>query len=452
MNNYYLKFLLFFTLLLFETNLFAQEKYSITYNNNDVYNDTNNITGEKQDKDSKKNELELKNLHEGDDNDVNSKIIMQNQEIKTDQNNIKKDQIEPKDGLKLKSKSQNQIIDFEAERKKHISDEEWLKKKGNIYDQKGSGFKENNESKSEKKNQSDLDNAVNKKINNDFNLKIISETSDKNSRAQAELERRVNELSKIKLTKEQILAFGHPSPSINLKTNWKIQRTPPNISQKFYNKENQHLPPVLFPYEYLTQSLKYINDEKNKDNFKSLIDAIGDPSVIDENGNTFLMHAVFNKNYNMLFYLINRGVALDKKNIYGIAPIHLSTYLDDHISSVALIEGGSDPNLKDENENTPLMYAALSGDVSLVKRIVDLGGNIDEKNKHGLEVIDFAYHSQNIEIVNYLMKKGATILLHQDVLSKKEADIEYMQINRGSELIDQYKKNLVKQEYFYYSR
>ncbi len=286
--------------------------------------------------------------------------------------------------------------------------------------------------------------------------KITSNLMDNEStlRAQNELKKRLADFKNVKLTPEQIAAVDMPLPVTSRISDVRTQLLPSNIAQRVYNRQNNHLIPTMLLADYAINIFTLIDqgDRSSKESIKAMIEALDEPIVLDGYGNSFLMHAIFKRRYEIMMYLLNRGVDPNMRNSFQVAPIHLATFAGDHIATVALIEAGADPNLRDGNGNTPLMYAALSGNVNLAKRVVDYGGELGARNLHKLSVMDFAYHSQNLQMVNYLMSKGNTLLIQREAQSIGAMTDASISTTFAQNLIENYRTHLTRAEYFYYAR
>jgi len=453
-------------LILFISFFIAAEKpkYEISYGNENIYNDDSNITGKKTSDtgqgddsdvnfDNQANKLEViqeKIANKVGDTAQNIPSMIQNQNLqifnqnpvqnKIDPNSIAPNVdkiIEPSNEKNIKQdNTKSDVIDFNKERQKSINDSDWRKKQGNVYDPKGSGV---------------VNKATTPPIKNEP-IKMLDITDDASKKAQDELQKRLKNTKGIVLTKQQIDAFGSPSPILNRENDTKIQRRPSNIAKRIYNKPNRHLTSIWFPADYALNAFKIISDKDfSRSDFQALMNYLENPSILDNLGNNMLMYSINQKNYVITMYLINRGVNINQLNTFGIAPIHLASYVADHIATVSLIEAGGDVNLRDGNGNTALMYVALSGDVNLAKRLIDFGAELDIKNKHNLDVMDFAYNSGNLNMVNYLVKKGLSLLKEKELFAKQDLTDEQLQTIKGEKFILEYKRIIDKSEYFYYS-
>ena len=64
-----------------------------------------------------------------------------------------------------------------------------------------------------------------------------------------------------------------------------------------------------------------------------------------------------------------------------------------------LIENGANPNVCDENGNTPLMLACARLDARTADTLLSLGADIDRKNKKGLTAADLKRRSLELKEV-----------------------------------------------------
>jgi ankyrin repeat protein len=57
--------------------------------------------------------------------------------------------------------------------------------------------------------------------------------------------------------------------------------------------------------------------------------------------------------------------------------------------------------------NTPLMFAARAGDLASAKLLVDAGANVNDQDARGVSVVTLAAHSGYLDLVEFLLDKGA---------------------------------------------
>ena len=154
--------------------------------------------------------------------------------------------------------------------------------------------------------------------------------------------------------------MGAPSPIKRNDTNNLKQHQPQNIAQVSYDKNNQHLQPIVFEKHLIDQVIDNLGTENSVQLARALINKIGKTDITDDDGNTLLMHAVARQNQPLITMLLSEGASPNAVNKEGFAPIHLATSNGDNSSVYALMMSGGNPNLKDNNGNTPLMYGHLS--------------------------------------------------------------------------------------------
>ncbi|QED23870.1 ankyrin repeat domain-containing protein [Candidatus Deianiraea vastatrix] len=441
LNRLY-KFILI-TIIVFSMPKFAKAedaKYKVSYGGEKIYNDDSNITGETGEGDT---------LSAADRSKYTSKEFLkktpqeQIDEMTKNSNNRQSsfNQLDPNNQKKTNSTAQ--VSDNKSNYPQPVNKKEEISTDTNTVGQNSTDTKEIQEQRKQQLTISSMD------------VKMLQNgVMNSDAQAQKELKNRLSRSKQATLTQEQIDAFGIPSPIVTRDVNHKNHQPPPNIAMRNYNKQNRHLTKMIYPQDYEYNAFKIIQDDKNfstKD-FEGMVDVLQDPSILDNNGNTLLMHAIVRKKHQIVMHLINNGVQPNILNRFGISALHLSSYVGDHITTVALIESGADPNIRDLNGNTPLMYATLSGDPSLAKRIVDLGGDVAMRNLKGLDAMDFAYESGNLAMVNYLLKKGQTLLIHRDVLQRQSDDADYLGDQTHAKLLDDYVDYIKRVEYFYYAR
>lgn len=163
-----------------------------------------------------------------------------------------------------------------------------------------------------------------------------------------------------------------------------------------------------------------VNDLKNliglgeNDEAKSILENMIDVDVQDEKGNTPLMYAVYQGNYKIVEYLVDKGTNVNQKNNEGKTPLHETagyTYMGvdgyEGRKSILklLIDNNANINEKDKDGNTPLHYAIFKMHNGLVDVILEHGGDCTLKNNNGMTAIDFAVLKQDHEIVSMLEER-----------------------------------------------
>ncbi len=76
--------------------------------------------------------------------------------------------------------------------------------------------------------------------------------------------------------------------------------------------------------------------------------------------------------------------------------------------AIALIEN-SDIDVLDGESRTPLIHAALAGNVELLSWLIAHGADINHQDRNGWSALHFAVQERHIDGVNCLLTKGAAI-------------------------------------------
>ncbi|MES1902796.1 MAG: Ankyrin repeat domain-containing protein 17, partial [Paramarteilia canceri] len=81
-------------------------------------------------------------------------------------------------------------------------------------------------------------------------------------------------------------------------------------------------------------------------------------------------------------------------------------------SALILLENGANINHQNHNDYTPLCFASSSGNLNIVKKLIDADAIIDgsrDSCKSGITPLMLATMQNNIGIVKYLLEKGANV-------------------------------------------
>ena len=119
--------------------------------------------------------------------------------------------------------------------------------------------------------------------------------------------------------------------------------------------------------------------------------------------------------------LINNGIDINKRNIYGKTPLMRASQLYDFSMLKVLIKNGADVNLQDNNGDTALFYVVNNYNNSdfyeyknrfryLLRKQV----NIDIQNNDGTTLLMLAVQKKDVELVHYLIQKRANTNLVDD--------------------------------------
>jgi uncharacterized protein len=146
-----------------------------------------------------------------------------------------------------------------------------------------------------------------------------------------------------------------------------------------------------------------------------------------------LEHAILSGNVDILNLLIERGVKVPETMRFQRSILHMSATADDsdtgiitsliislikvaetlskqdHSISTSTISLLEQVNYKDPEGNTPLLYAAIEGNVGSVKVLVEAGADVNIQNNQGESAILLATNHDNVDIAMLLYNHGASI-------------------------------------------
>lgn len=133
-----------------------------------------------------------------------------------------------------------------------------------------------------------------------------------------------------------------------------------------------------------------------------------DVNSLDGDGFTPLhWAATFDKKDAVKLLLANKADMNIKVPKYGWTPLRLAV-IHGHIAAAeALLDGGSDPNVKDD-ENIPLLHqAVIRGKKEMVELLLDKKADLNAKDSEGETPLNEALEQGNNEIIQLLLQRGA---------------------------------------------
>jgi ankyrin repeat protein len=89
----------------------------------------------------------------------------------------------------------------------------------------------------------------------------------------------------------------------------------------------------------------------------------------------------------------------------------MSVKEDNFKATKTLIKLGANVNIKDNDGNNVLIYAAKNDNVDMIKLLIKLGIDVNIQNNFGETALMYAIKYCNFENIEYLVKKGANILI-----------------------------------------
>jgi ankyrin repeat protein len=212
------------------------------------------------------------------------------------------------------------------------------------------------------------------------------------------------------------------SENNNLEIDEECEYSPLHFSSILKSKNINHIKSYLYLINILRNEHNIISiliKETSSFSYSSLniiIDILNKKGVnfnlLNNIDNTPLRCSIMNGNIPMILNLINIKVNMNLK-----CPLHLAIIHQNIEITKELLNAGADPNLQDNEGNTPIMLAAFYHNTEIADLLFNLDVNIDLslKNNKGWTALiagcnnDAPAYSSNKEIITKLISKGISI-------------------------------------------
>ena len=161
---------------------------------------------------------------------------------------------------------------------------------------------------------------------------------------------------------------------------------------------------------YRSRSLYMAMDKGHLELGKLLLDAGADPNQEDEQGRTFIHHAVNRDRKYYVQMLLERGADPNKGDKCGFTPLHEASRLEEKEMVKLLLEGGAEVDKTNRIGSTPLWLAAFMPHfeaISVIKILLDYGANPNKANLMGRTPLHHPSALGCIEVVQALLEGGA---------------------------------------------
>lgn len=142
----------------------------------------------------------------------------------------------------------------------------------------------------------------------------------------------------------------------------------------------------------IIKAIRYNYLEKVKEILKK---RAGHLMARDKEGKTLLMHAVINKNLEIVDFLLEHRIDVNLQDDIGYTALHYAAL--ENLTGVGekLIQKGADINSKDIHGNSPLWTAVFETKgyierAGFVKLLIQRGVDATSKNKYDLSALDLA--------------------------------------------------------------
>lgn len=169
-------------------------------------------------------------------------------------------------------------------------------------------------------------------------------------------------------------------------------------------------------YENFTLLSHAVMDD-NIEMLKLLLKYKADVDTVVYDGDTALILAVDNNNMEMVKLLLSYGADIDYQGFRGRTALFCALEYNrkENIEMVKLlIKNKADVNIAydgdNENEETPLMYAAMKGYKETVKILIENKADINKRNRNNANALIYAYMYGHDDIADILLQNGSDSL------------------------------------------
>ena len=126
---------------------------------------------------------------------------------------------------------------------------------------------------------------------------------------------------------------------------------------------------------------------------------------------TLFFNAVRDGNLQEVHALMQKGVDLDSKDDNDYTPLHYAAMVNNVSIADILLKNGVSIDSQAITKRTPLHIGAQFGSVEVVKLLTENGAKLDPKDQYGLSALHVAVEHGHESIIEILLKNGAKVNL-----------------------------------------
>lgn len=185
------------------------------------------------------------------------------------------------------------------------------------------------------------------------------------------------------------------------------------------------------------------------DNVNNVINS-GNINYQNNDGWTLLMELALDHNdaNNCLKYhstdiirlLLDNNADMNLQNIYGNTVLHIAAYSNNYSAIKSFLQRGINPNVTNNEGETPIMFAILHKSIQIVELLIQYGADLTIQDKNGMQIFDYLISFKNEEIENLIDNSKK---IRQDFLQKQKLkqQIEEDKNKTPDELIKEAREN-----------
>ena len=152
---------------------------------------------------------------------------------------------------------------------------------------------------------------------------------------------------------------------------------------------------------------------------EKFVDEGGDPTCVDADGRNGIYYACVEGNIDVCKYLYRQRVEISPvMKINGFSPLHVCAVgaSRDHrnVGAWLMSRKGTDVDVKDNNNVTPLMRACQRGNVSFVRMLLNGGAEHGAQDLHKWTPLHYACYHGHTKCVNALIEDGVKLKLKDE--------------------------------------
>ncbi len=84
-------------------------------------------------------------------------------------------------------------------------------------------------------------------------------------------------------------------------------------------------------------------------------------------------------------------------------------FANDLAALADLLARGADVNIRDEDERTPLIHAAIDGKTEIVKALIAAGADVNVQDAVGFSALHYAAQNQHAQVASLLLDASANV-------------------------------------------